>query len=377
MKKLLTLPFYLKLACLIIIVIGLVYIGIVGKAIIMPLAMGMLISLLILPFCTLLETKLRFSRTLASLLSITLFFGFIGVFAFFVGAQLTIIKEDWPAFQEQFLSVFDSFQLWVNETIGVNAKRQMEILNDTASKTVNAGTAAVGVVLTSVTAFAITCVFVFLYSFFLLLYRGHIYRFLMLINAEQDQPIVMEILEQVKYVVKKYLVGLLIQMALVSTLVYVTLLVLGVKHSLIFGIITGVLNVLPYVGILIGAAFILLITFATTTLTKVLIVAVAMVVIHAIDSNFIVPKIVGSKVKINSMFAMIAIVFGEMIWGVSGMFLAIPLLAIAKIIFDRVKDLQAWGFLLGEDDHPFENLLHDIEEDKKAEAVMDESQQIE
>src|SRR5690606_29931738 len=118
----------------------------------------------------------------------------------------------------------------------------------------------------------------------------------------------------------------------------------GVKYSLIFGLITGVINILPYVGILIAIVCITLVTFATASLTKVVIAIVAMIIIHAIDGNFIVPKIVGSKVKVNSMFAMIAIVFGEMVWGISGMFLAIPLLAIAKIIFDRIHDLRAWGF---------------------------------
>ncbi|CDT23065.1 Permease (fragment) [Sphingobacterium sp. PM2-P1-29] len=81
-----------------------------------------------------------------------------------------------------------------------------------------------------------------------------------------------------------------------------------------------------------------------------LIVIGALIIIHLIDSNFIVPKVVGSKVKVNSLFAMMAIIVGEMIWGISGMFLAIPILAICKIVMDRVKELKPWGFLLGEED---------------------------
>jgi predicted PurR-regulated permease PerM len=76
----------------------------------------------------------------------------------------------------------------------------------------------------------------------------------------------------------------------------------------------------------------------------------ALIVVHLIDSNFIVPKIVGSKVKVNSLFAMLSIIIGEMVWGISGMFLAIPILAIVKIIMDRIKELKPWGFLLGEED---------------------------
>ncbi|MNH07085.1 pheromone autoinducer 2 transporter [compost metagenome] len=79
-------------------------------------------------------------------------------------------------------------------------------------------------------------------------------------------------------------------------------------------------------------------------------VILALIVVHMIDSNFIVPKIVGSKVKVNSLFAMLSIIIGEMIWGISGMFLAIPILAIVKIVMDRIKELKPWGFLLGEED---------------------------
>lgn len=376
MKKFLTLPFYLKLASISISLICLVYIAIVGKTILMPLSMSLLFALLLLPFCGFLEKKLRFPRTLASMIAVSLFFLLIGGLIFLIGTQLANIKDDWPAFQEQFTNVFNSFQEWIRDTFGVNTKKQMEIINDTAAKTVDAGTAAVGVVLFSLSSLAITCIFVFLYTFFLLLYRGHIFRFLLLLNPEKNHPIVIAILDQVKYVVKRYLIGLVIQMAIVSTLVYITLLILGVKYSLIFGLITGVINILPYVGILVAIVCITLVTFATASLTKVVIVIVAMIVIHAIDGNFIVPKIVGSKVKVNSMFAMIAIVFGEMVWGISGMFLAIPLLAIAKIIFDRITDLRAWGFLLGEEDceeAPFEKLFKSLSQKKKIDNTPDVS----
>ncbi len=307
---------------------------------------------------------------MASIVSVSLFFSAIGALIFTIGTQLANIKDDWPAFQEQFTNVFGNFQAWVNTTFDLNTDKQMEIINDTAAKTMDAGTAAMGVVLFSLSSLAITCIFVFLYTFFLLLYRGHIYRFLLLLTAESNHHIIISILEQIKYVVKRYLIGLVIQMFIVSALVYVTLLALGIKYSLIFGLITGIINILPYIGIIVAIICITLVTFATASLTKVVVVIVAMVIIHAIDGNFIVPKIVGSKVKVNSMFAMIAIVFGEMVWGISGMFLAIPLLAITKIVFDRINDLKAWGFLLGEEDNPdtpFEKLFKMLTQKKKVE----------
>ena len=83
-----------------------------------------------------------------------------------------------------------------------------------------------------------------------------------------------------------------------------------------------------------------------------LLVLIAFVGVHAIDGNVLMPLVVGSKVKINALFAFIGIVVGEMIWGISGMFLCIPYLAILKIIFDRVDNLKPWGILMGEEHKP-------------------------
>jgi predicted PurR-regulated permease PerM len=71
---------------------------------------------------------------------------------------------------------------------------------------------------------------------------------------------------------------------------------------------------------------------------------------HLIDSNILLPVIVGSKVRINAFMTLLGVVIGEMLWGISGMFLSIPVIAITKIIFDRVESLQAWGMLLGEEE---------------------------
>jgi predicted PurR-regulated permease PerM len=74
--------------------------------------------------------------------------------------------------------------------------------------------------------------------------------------------------------------------------------------------------------------------------------------IQFIDNHLIVPKIVGSKVKLNALICLIAIFSGGALWGVPGMFLAIPLTAIIKMIFDHVDSLKSWGFLMGESVRP-------------------------
>lgn len=115
-------------------------------------------------------------------------------------------------------------------------------------------------------------------------------------------------------------------------------------------LITGIFNIIPYIGIASSALLTSLITFATSSGSHVVFVIIAIIVIHLIDSNFIMPKVVGSKVQINSLIALLGLVIGELLWGISGMFLSIPVIAIMKIVFDRVEALTVWGYLLGEEE---------------------------
>jgi len=80
----------------------------------------------------------------------------------------------------------------------------------------------------------------------------------------------------------------------------------------------------------------------------VLYVALIYPTIQFIDNNFIVPYVIGSKVKLNALFSILAVIAGAALWGVAGMFLSIPLLAIVKLICDKIEPLKPYGFLLGD-----------------------------
>jgi predicted PurR-regulated permease PerM len=217
--------------------------------------------------------------------------------------------------------------------------------------------------------------FSLLYAVFLLIYRRHLVKFLMISFPETHQKVVLDIVTQIQNMVKKYLVGLILQMAIVSIMALIAFSVMGIKYSFMLAIITGVLNILPYIGILVALIISVLITFATASATKVLLVISAYIIIHLIDGNIVMPKIVGSKVKVNSLVVVIGLIIGEMMWGIFGMLLTIPSLAILKIVFDRVESLKPWGFLLGEENNEIpliterEKETHtvEIEEEQKQE----------
>ncbi|MCF2489167.1 AI-2E family transporter [Dyadobacter sp. CY347] len=343
-------PFYTRLAQVLISIICLVYIAIIGQTLLAPLLFAMLFSLLLLPSCVFFEHRLRFPRALSSLLSLlALIAAIAGVFTL-LGSQLTALAQDWPAFKQQVLDTTVDLQKWIEATFHVNSEEQMNYINDSASKAVNTGTSILGHTILSVSSIVLFLVFTFLYTFFILLHRRLLLRFVVSVFDQEHSVVVYDIVSQIQYIVKKYIFGLFLQMLLVTGLTCIAFWALGVKYGFLLGLITGILNLIPYIGILTALILSSLITFATAGTSQLIFVAIAIVVIHLIDSNYIMPKIVGSKVKINTLVALIGLVLGEMIWGITGMFLSIPVIAIFKVIFDRVNGLNPWGMLLGEDD---------------------------
>src|ERR1035437_5029783 len=153
---------------------------------------------------------------------------------------------------------------------------------------------------------------------------------------------------QTKTLIQRYLFGLVIEFVLMSILNSTALLLLGIQYAILLGTIGAVLNVIPYIGGIVAVALPMMVAVATkTTAWYAVYVMIAYYVIQLFDNNFIVPIIVASKVKLNALFSIIVVFIGNALWGISGMFLSIPLLAIVKLFCDNIEPLKPWGFLLG------------------------------
>lgn len=345
-----TYPFYLKLSSILISIIILGFLAIIGQQILIPMVLGLLISILLMPLSRFMEKRLRLPRSISSILSSLLALAIIGGVIYVLSIQVARLSNDWPQFQKQFVDMIDDLQGWISRTFGVRRHDQLTYLNDTAKKSISTGTAIIETALKSIGYVLMLTGFTFLFTLFFLLYRTHLLKFLVASFSETYHKTVFDIIDNIQFMVKKYLVGLFLQMLIVTILSLIAYTIIGVKYNFMLAILTGILNILPYIGIFTALLIGALITFATAGVSNVLFIVIAIVIIHAIDGNIIMPRVVGSKVKINSLIVIIGLVIGEMIWGIAGMLLTIPVLAILKIIFDRVEGLQSWGFLMGEDE---------------------------
>lgn len=342
-------PFYAKFAFVLIGIMSIGFLIILGKEILDPLIFGFLFAILLLPLCNFFERRLKMPRSMAGFLAILLMVGFISGIVYLIGTQISNLANDWPMLKEQVSKSFADIQVWIQHTFHINAEKQMVYVNDTTDKIVASGTSIFGTTFGAVSSLLLFYIFILIFTFLILFYRRLLFRFVIYVFDEDAADTVHNIAEKIQSILRKYIIGLLLEMLIVAVVACIAFWIIGVKYAILLGIITGLFNIIPYVGIFSALLLSTLITFATGAISKAIIVAVVVVVIHAIDSNVILPMVVGSKVRLNALVTFIGIILGEMLWGLSGMFLSIPVIAIFKIIFDNVNDLKPWGYLLGGD----------------------------
>jgi predicted PurR-regulated permease PerM len=205
-------------------------------------------------------------------------------------------------------------------------------------------------ILSSFADLLITLVYLFLF----LRFRLHLKRFILKIVPEPDRRTALDIIHQSSGVTQKYLSGMGLMIVCLWIMYGIGFSIAGVKGALFFAVLCGTLELVPFVGNLIGTALTILISLTQSEgggSSVVLGILITYFVVQTIQSYLLEPLVVGSQVKLHPLFTILIIVLGETVWGIPGMVLSVPLLGIAKIIFDRVPALQSYGYLIGEEEN--------------------------
>ena len=343
-----SLPFSVKLASILICLIAIGYIIIQAEEIFIPLVFALLFSILLLPLANFFESRLKFGRGAASGVAVLLFIAGLIIIFYTIGSQISNLSQDWPLFKKQLQTSLAELQKWIALTFHYNAEKQKNYINNATSSVLSGGGSFIGSTLLSVSSIILFIVLTLIYTFFMLLYRKVLLKFLVALVNKENSSVMNDVVSNIQIVIRKYILGLLLEMLIVASLCWISFGILGIKYFILLGLITALFNIVPYVGIFTALLISTLITFATSGISShLLLVVITIVLIHLIDSNILLPFIVGSKVSINALVTVIGVVAGELMWGLPGMFLSVPVIAMAKIVCDRVVPLQPWAILLG------------------------------
>jgi predicted PurR-regulated permease PerM len=320
-----------------------------------PLFFAIILSVLIYPIVQFLESKLYFNPIASITIAITFFI--IMAFAVFtlIGFQFQEIMDKSDAYYEQIEKKINPILAQTERLTGINRK---DVFDDEQLQIKEiAKQNSRGIMNFIATSGSILGDFILtpLYMFLFLLYRNFLVSFIYKATAKLCSRTKMRnILSAFYKVQQNYLLGLLIVMSIVGVLNSLGLLLLGIEHAFFFGFLASLLLIIPYIGIAIGSLLPALVALATKDSYWYSIGVIGIFgFIQFLEGNFITPKITGSKVSLNVFASILSLILFSMLWGISGIILALPLTAALKVIFDNSEKLNPIGFLLGDTEEKY------------------------
>lgn len=353
-KSNLQIGFSTRLSIFIIGLVAFFAIVYIAQDILIPIVFSILIAIVLHPIVAFLNKK-GLGKILA--ISLTLFLSVIIMAAlgllFFT--QASEFSKSWPILVERFTALLNDSISNTAQFLNINPQSIHDRITLGKEQILNTSSANIGQALLSLGNVLAILMLMPVYVFLILYYKTLLIEFVRRLFPTEKQKQLNEVIAQVKTVIQGYLVGLSIEIVILTAMNSIALLILGIQYAVLLGFIGALFNLIPYIGGLIGVAIPMMIAIVTKDNSwYALYILGIYYVIQLIDNNFIVPKIVASKVKLNALFSIMAVIIGNALWGVAGMFLAIPILAIVKLICDHVEILKPWGYLLG-DNSPIVN----------------------
>jgi predicted PurR-regulated permease PerM len=315
-----------------------------AKEFLVPLTLGALLATLLLPFSQWMERN-RIPRIVAVLTCLLVFLIIIAGLGALLGWQISNLTDDFAVLKEKMVLFLSDLQQFIKMNFGITAKEQTAMVKEQQ-------TAVSGILQTIAdSTFSIFSGFILtmVYMVLLLYYRGHLKNFILRLSTQLDKTETEELIYRAADVSQRYLVGLSKMIVCLWIMYGIGFSLVGVENALFFAVLCGLLEIVPFIGNLTGTTITVLVS-AVNGASYTMLGGIVLVygTVQFIQGWVLEPLIVGPHVKVNPLFTIIALVLGNIVWGIPGIVLAIPLTAIAKIICDHIESLKPYGFLIGE-----------------------------
>jgi len=341
-------PFYARLILIFMGAVFFAYAMYVAQEIIVPFLYATIIAVLLNPIVNFLVRK-RMKRIIAITIAVLVAIIFTLGIIYLITSQLKMFQSTFPKLELKFTQMINDGAHWVSAKFNVSPQKVSAWLAKTKTEIMSNGNALIGQTLLTISGLLIIIFLVPVYIFMILYYKPLLLEFIRMLFDKIHKHKVEEVLLQTKTIIQSYLNGLLIEALIVASLNSLALLLLGIDYAILLGIIGALLNVIPFIGGILSVAMPITIALATKdSASYPILVLLLYMVIQFFDNHYITPKIVASKVKVNALMAVVVVLIGNALWGLPGMFLAIPLTGVLKVIFEHIDQLTPWAFLLGD-----------------------------
>jgi predicted PurR-regulated permease PerM len=340
-------PNYQKGIFTILVIVGLIALIYLTSDILFPLIFAFILAVLIRPIDSFLQKKWKFPKILSIVITLLITLAFFAGILFLLGAQLKSFFNDLPQTEKNVTKIIHDTTHWISHTFGISNNQQEKIVKDNLKGSNFVSMERFG----SITEVLMYFLLIPIYLFLFLFYRSLLLGFLMRLVSKQVTEQMQVVVNDIKVIIRRYILGLLIEILVVAALTSLGLWLIGVKYAIFLGLITALLNLIPYVGIIIANLLSCLISLSNNPSFEQSVLGVLAVIgfVQFLDNNILMPRIVGSKVRINALASILSVIIGGSLAGVPGMFLAIPVIAILKVVFDSIPSLEPYGYLLGDE----------------------------
>lgn len=336
-------------AYILIVLLGGGFLLLEGREILFPFLFAIFFAFLLMPLEVFIYKLVPF-KAVSITGSVLLVLGVVIGIGFIFGYQLIQIISDMNSIQQQLQDGVQAVIDFIEKKLPFMKPTDPQTMDEIMGKLFDAPMQFVGAGITSGAGFLFNTAITIIYTIFILIYRGAFHDFLMIQFAKDKRTELEAILDQSVHLIQRYLVGMVTVVIILAVLNCTGLLIIGVEHAVFWGVLAACLVIIPYIGTTLGGILPFLYSLATAEYSwQPWAVIIMYVIIQQVEGNFITPKIVGSSVRINPFFALIGIVIMGALMGIGGIILAIPIMAILKLVAQQIDVLKPLALLMDKD----------------------------
>jgi len=313
-----------------------------AQGVVITLVLSILLAYCLDPLVEFLE-RWRIARTVGAMIIVLLMCAVLAAVSYSMWTRISDFSENWPKYSGVWRHAAESVEAKVfpGTPVGAGPAAPAASLSQRDSELVrNLAFRGIG----SLYAIFLEVTFVPFLVFFMLAGKREVWHGTLQLFPASRRTQVKETLEDLRIVLRDYVLWMLVVTAMVVALSSLFFWVLGLDYPVLTGIVSGVLNMVPYIGAVLAwlPAFMLALTKWQTIGWFVLIAGV-LTGIHIFALNLIAPQLVGRRLRLNAVAITVSLLFWGWVWGGMGLLLAIPITATLRVVCDHIDSLKPIG----------------------------------